>query len=75
MDKGNTAIVIEHDMDVIKTVDWIARPGPGGGAQGAEIVVAGTPEEVAAIRVSDTGGFLGGAMGMAAIGQALAIAP
>ena len=68
VDKGNTVIVIEHNMDVIKTADWIVDLGPEGGAAGGEIVVEGTPEEVAANPVSHTGRFLGDVLGMAPVG-------
>ncbi len=57
-DQGNTIVVIEHNLDVIKTADWIVDLGPEGGAGGGEIVVQGTPEEVAKHRKSHTGRFL-----------------
>lgn len=57
-DRGNTVIVIEHNLDVIKTADWIVDLGPEGGAGGGRIVAAGTPEEVAATPESFTGQFL-----------------
>jgi excinuclease UvrABC ATPase subunit len=57
-DHGNTIIVIEHNLDVIKTADWIIDLGPEGGIGGGEIVVAGTPAEVAAHSDSYTGQFL-----------------
>jgi excinuclease ABC subunit A len=50
--------VIEHNLDVIKTADWIVDLGPEGGARGGEIVVAGTPEQVAATERSATGQYL-----------------
>ena len=46
-DRGNTIVVIEHNLDVIKTADWIIDLGPEGGARGGQILVAGTPEQVA----------------------------
>jgi excinuclease ABC subunit A len=46
-DEGNTVVVIEHNLDVIKTADWIIDLGPEGGAGGGEIIVSGTPEAVA----------------------------
>ncbi|MDV6012254.1 excinuclease ABC subunit UvrA [Haloechinothrix sp. LS1_15] len=58
VDKGNTVIVIEHNMDVIKTSDWIIDMGPEGGSGGGTVVAEGTPEEVAAIDASYTGRFL-----------------
>ena len=58
VDKGNTVIVIEHNLDVIKTADWIIDMGPEGGAGGGTVVAAGTPEEVAAVAESYTGKFL-----------------
>lgn len=58
VDKGNTVIVIEHNMDVIKTADWIIDMGPEGGAGGGTVVAEGTPEQVAAVPQSYTGSFL-----------------
>lgn len=58
VDKGNTVIVIEHNLDVIKTADWIIDMGPGGGDAGGEIVCVGTPEEIATCKSSYTGWFL-----------------
>jgi excinuclease ABC subunit A len=58
VDKGNTVVVIEHDLDVIKTADWIVDLGPEGGASGGRVVAAGTPEDVAATGGSYTGKFL-----------------
>jgi len=58
VDKGNTVIVIEHNLDVIKTSDWIVDMGPEGGAGGGTVVVSGTPEDVAANADSYTGQFL-----------------
>ena len=57
-DLGNTVVVIEHNLDVVKTADWIIDLGPEGGDGGGEIVATGTPEEVAAVKGSYTGGFL-----------------
>jgi len=59
VDKGNTVIVIEHDLDVVKTADHVIDLGPGGGAGGGRIVVVGTPEQVAAVEASATGVHLG----------------
>jgi excinuclease ABC subunit A len=58
VDSGNTVVVIEHNLDVIKTADWIIDLGPEGGEGGGEIVAAGTPEEVAAVARSYTGQYL-----------------
>ena len=58
VDKGNSVIVIEHNLDVIKTADWIIDMGPEGGDKGGSIVIAGTPEEVARHRGSHTGEYL-----------------
>ncbi|MEX1237914.1 MAG: excinuclease ABC subunit UvrA, partial [Pseudomonadales bacterium] len=57
-DQGNTVVIIEHNMDVIKTADWIVDLGPEGGSGGGEIITAGTPEDVADCRHSFTGQFL-----------------
>ncbi|HKY60042.1 MAG TPA: excinuclease ABC subunit UvrA [Gemmatimonadota bacterium] len=57
-ERGNTVVVIEHNLDVIKTADWIVDLGPEGGDRGGEVVVAGTPEEVAAAVGSHTGRYL-----------------
>jgi excinuclease ABC subunit A len=61
-DAGNTLIVIEHNMDVIKTADWIVDLGPEGGDGGGRIVAQGTPEQVAATAGSYTGEVLRGAL-------------
>ncbi|MFM9050124.1 MAG: excinuclease ABC subunit A, partial [Actinomycetota bacterium] len=58
VDKGNTVIVIEHNLDVIKSADWLIDMGPEGGSRGGTIVAEGTPEEVAAVEASHTGRFL-----------------
>ncbi len=58
VDMGNTVLVVEHNLDVIKTVDWIIDLGPEGGEDGGRIVAEGTPEEVAACQASQTGRFL-----------------
>jgi excinuclease ABC subunit A len=58
VDKGNTVIVIEHNLDVIKTADWVIDLGPEGGDEGGEIVAEGTPEVVAKNKRSYTGGYL-----------------
>jgi excinuclease ABC subunit A len=62
VDKGNTVVVIEHNVEVIKTADWVIDLGPEGGDFGGRVVAQGTPEEVAARRDSHTGEFLGKAL-------------
>ncbi len=57
-DHGNTIVVIEHNLDVIKTADWIIDLGPEGGDRGGEVLISGTPEDVAAFAGSHTGRFL-----------------
>jgi len=58
VERGNTVLVIEHNLDVIKTADWIIDLGPEGGNRGGTIVAEGTPEDVAAVPASHTGAFL-----------------
>ena len=58
VDKGNTVVVIEHNLDVVKTADWVIDLGPEGGAAGGTVVAAGTPERVARVEASYTGRFL-----------------
>ncbi len=62
VDKGNTVIVIEHNLDVIKTADWLIDMGPEGGGGGGTVVAQGTPEQVAAVPESYTGQFLAGVL-------------
>ena len=59
VDAGNTVLVIEHNLDVIKTADWLVDMGPDGGSRGGLVVAEGTPEQVAAHPTSYTGHFLG----------------
>ena len=59
VDTGNSVVVIEHNLDVIKTADWVIDMGPEGGVRGGEIVAVGTPEQVATNKASYTGGYLG----------------
>jgi excinuclease ABC subunit A len=65
-DAGNTVVVIEHNLDVVKTADWIIDLGPEGGDGGGRIVAAGTPEQVAADPASHTGHYLARALGVPA---------
>ena len=57
-DHGNTVIVIEHNLDVIKTADWVIDLGPEGGNKGGTIVAEGTPENIAKVKKSYTGQYL-----------------
>jgi excinuclease ABC subunit A len=58
VDKGNTVVIIEHNLDILKSVDWLIDLGPEGGQDGGTIVAAGTPEQVAAHPTSYTGSYL-----------------
>jgi excinuclease ABC subunit A len=69
VDKGNTVLVIEHNLDVIKTADWIVDLGPEGGSRGGTIVAEGTPEQVATVSASHTGRFLRPLLGAAEAGR------
>jgi excinuclease ABC subunit A len=64
-DEGNTIVVIEHNLDVIKTADWVIDLGPEGGGGGGQIVAAGTPEDVAQVPGSHTGRYLARTLGLA----------
>lgn len=70
VDKGNTVIVIEHNLDVIKTADWVVDMGPEGGSGGGLVVAEGTPEEVAGVPASHTGKFLREILGAERISDA-----
>jgi excinuclease ABC subunit A len=58
VESGNTVVVIEHNLDIIKTADWVIDLGPEGGARGGQLVAEGTPEQVARVAASHTGRFL-----------------
>src|SRR5690606_7233596 len=58
VDKGNTVVVVEHNLDVIKTADWIIDLGPGGGENGGQIIAEGTPEQIIKNKKSLTADFL-----------------
>lgn len=58
VDNGNTVLIIEHNMDIVKSADWVIDIGPEGGEAGGEIVTAGTPEQVASCKTSYTGHYL-----------------
>ena len=63
-DQGNTIIVIEHNLDVIKTADWIIDLGPEGGTKGGQIIAQGTPEDIAKNKQSYTGYYLKRLLGL-----------
>ena len=63
MDAGSSILIIEHNMDVLKTADWIIDLGPEGGEAGGYVVAAGTPESVVKNPLSFTGKFLAGYLG------------
>jgi excinuclease ABC subunit A len=64
-DAGNTVVVIEHNLEVIKTADWIIDIGPQGGDAGGQIIAQGTPEDVARVKESYTGAYLREVLGRA----------
>ena len=70
VDAGNTVVVIEHDLDVIKSADWLIDLGPEGGDGGGEVVATGTPEEVAEVEGSYTGAFLKEPLGRSTVALA-----
>ena len=63
VDSGNTVLVIEHNLDVVKCADWLVDLGPEGGAGGGTVIAQGTPEQIAATPASFTGQFLAGVLG------------
>ena len=58
VDHGNTVIIIEHNMDVIKSADWVIDLGPEGGNEGGQVICQGTPEKIAQCKESYTGQYL-----------------
>ena len=58
VDKGNTVVIIEHNLDILKSVDWLIDLGPEGGRGGGKIIAEGTPEQVAKDKSSYTGKYL-----------------
>ncbi|MEV4756180.1 excinuclease ABC subunit UvrA [Micromonospora sp. NPDC049559] len=74
VDKGNTVIVIEHNLDVIKTADWLIDMGPEGGHRGGTVLAAGTPEELAEVPESHTGQYLRPVLGLEGEGTGAAAA-
>ena len=58
VDQGNTVVVIEHNLDVIKTADWVIDLGPEGGSGGGRLIAEGSPETVAKVKASFTGKYL-----------------
>ena len=58
VDRGNTVLIIEHNMDMIKSADWIIDMGPEGGKKGGHLLFQGTPEELTKVKDSETGRFL-----------------
>ena len=69
-DRGNTIVVIEHNLDVNKTADWLVDLGPEGGANGGQLVATGTPEQIAQCEASHTGRFLAPLLGDSSKSQA-----
>jgi len=63
VDSGNTVVVIEHNLDVIKSADWVIDLGPEGGAGGGTVIAEGTPEQVSKMSASYTGKFLAEVLG------------
>jgi excinuclease ABC subunit A len=62
VDSGNTVIIVEHNIDVIKAADWIIDMGPEGGDEGGEIVAEGSPNEIVRVKASYTGKFIAASM-------------
>ena len=72
VDAGNTVVVIEHNLDVIKCADWVIDLGPEGGARGGALIAEGTPEDVARVPSSYTGRYLARLLERSAVGPARA---
>jgi excinuclease ABC subunit A len=64
VDAGNTVVVIEHNLDVVKCADWVIDLGPEGGERGGEVIASGPPEDVALVEKSYTGKYLAGLLGV-----------
>ena len=75
VESGNTVVVIEHNLDVIKTADWVIDLGPAGGDKGGYLIATGTPEQVASVPESSTGLYLRRVLGMSAGPQAMVDSP
>jgi excinuclease ABC subunit A len=75
VEKGNTVVVIEHNLDVIKTADWVIDMGPEGGNGGGLVVAEGTPEQIAGVPASHTGKFLQDVLSADAVSEAAAVPP
>ena len=75
VESGNTVVVIEHNLDVIKTADWVIDLGPEGGDKGGYLLAAGTPEEVASVPESSTGHYLRRVLGMSEEAEPMPAAP
>ena len=74
-DTGNTVVVIEHNLDVIKSADWVIDLGPEGGDAGGDLVASGTPEQVAKVPASHTGRYLRRVLGVKESSRLDAAAP
>ena len=75
VDQGNSVVVIEHNLDVIKTADWVIDMGPEGGSGGGTVVATGTPEHIATVQASHTGRFLKGVLAGRGASTAVKVAP
>jgi len=75
VDQGNTVLVIEHNLDVIKTADWLIDLGPEGGSGGGLVIAEGTPEAVAGVAGSHTGFYLAPMLGLKSIPMGTAATP